>query len=76
MPEFDRVIVGAGSAGCVPTNRVSSDPVVIVCVLEASAFDRFEFISTCKVGTEDMAVVDPSRAHTGWRTCAWRGRTG
>jgi choline dehydrogenase-like flavoprotein len=36
---FDYVIVGAGSSGCVLANRLSADPGVRVCVLEAGPAD-------------------------------------
>ena len=35
MPEFDYVIVGGGSAGCVLAARLSEDPHISVCLLEA-----------------------------------------
>jgi choline dehydrogenase-like flavoprotein len=35
MEEFDIVIAGAGSAGCVLANRLSADPKLSVCLIEA-----------------------------------------
>lgn len=44
MDTFDYVIVGAGAAGCVLANRLSSDPNVSVCVLEAGGRDSNPYI--------------------------------
>jgi choline dehydrogenase-like flavoprotein len=35
MPEFDYVIIGGGSSGCVLASRLSEDPRVNVCLIEA-----------------------------------------
>ncbi|WP_179403296.1 GMC family oxidoreductase [Burkholderia guangdongensis] len=42
--EFDYVIVGAGSAGCVLANRLTEDPAVEVCLIEAGPSDKSIFI--------------------------------
>ena len=45
MDTFDYVVVGAGAAGCVLTNRLSEDNLTSVCVLEAGGNDRHPIIS-------------------------------
>lgn len=46
---FDYVIIGAGSAGCVIASRLSENPKVTVCLLEAGKSDNNPFIQ-CPAG--------------------------
>ncbi|MEO1264942.1 MAG: GMC family oxidoreductase N-terminal domain-containing protein, partial [Pseudomonadota bacterium] len=41
---FDYIIVGAGTAGCLLANRLSADPDVRVCLIEAGGKDNYIWI--------------------------------
>ena len=42
--DFDYLIIGAGTAGCVLAARLSEDPATKVCLIEAGPMDRHPFI--------------------------------
>ena len=45
MEQFDYIVIGAGSAGCVIANRLGEDPRKKILVLEAGGSDRSLTIS-------------------------------
>jgi choline dehydrogenase-like flavoprotein len=57
--EFDYVIVGGGPAGCALASRLSEDPSVSVCLLEAGGSGRSVLIDTPIL----LAVTVPRRIH-------------
>src|SRR6201990_1596530 len=83
METFDYVIVGAGSAGSVCTNRLSEDPGTKVCVLEAGGSDWHPyihlpagFIKTFHMKSVNWAYQQEPGPYTGGRSIyAPRGKT-
>ena len=82
MTEFDYVIVGAGSAGCVLARRLSEDPDVSVCLVEAGPPDQADEIHLPAAGLSlgqskyDWAFVsDPEPGFGGRQRVLPRGRT-
>lgn len=61
MPEFDYIIVGAGSAGCVLTERLSADPNVRVLLLEEGPGQDSWIVDMPK--GFGKTLTDPARAH-------------
>jgi len=48
MDEFDYIIAGGGSAGCVLANRLSADPQTRVLLLEAGGKDDYIWIKVSR----------------------------
>src|SRR6204780_4125758 len=83
MDTFDYVIIGAGSAGCVLTNRLSEDAATKICVLEAGPRDWHPyfhlpagFIKTFHMRSINWAYQrDPGPCAAGRSIYAPRGKT-
>ena len=60
MDEFDYVIVGAGSAGCVIATRLSEDLSISICVLEAGSelHRRTRICNSLHSASDDMLIWD------------------
>ena len=57
MESFDYVVVGAGAAGCVLAYRLSENPQIRVCLIEAGPRDSHPFIAMPKGLPKVMADV-------------------
>ena len=71
--EFDYVIIGAGSAGCVLAARLTEDPAVKVCLIEAGQADGSALI-TAPAG---FALMGPLKVNNwGYETVPQQGLGG
>jgi choline dehydrogenase-like flavoprotein len=60
VEEFDYVVVGAGSAGCVLASKLSADPTISVLLIEAGPDDSHPMIHMPK----GFGKIAASKAHS------------
>jgi len=75
LGEFDYVIAGGGSAGCVLANRLSADPNNKVALLEAGGNDKYHWVHI-PVGYVYAMRYPQHRTNWGFKTCAQPGLNG
>ncbi|APX06767.1 glucose-methanol-choline oxidoreductase [Vibrio campbellii] len=73
MDKYDFIVVGGGSAGCVLASRLTEDPNVTVCLLEAGGTDSSPFIHT-PVGV--VAMMPTKINNWGFETVPQAGLNG
>jgi len=72
--EFDYIVVGAGSSGCAVAARLSEDPAVSVCLVEAGGPDKSLLIHV----PAGVVAIMPRRGKLNWgfETLPQRGLNG
>ncbi len=73
LGEYDYIVVGAGSAGCVLANRLSADPKTSVLLLEAGGRDDWIWF---KIPIGYLYCMGNPRADWGFRTAEDEGLNG